>query len=305
MSWIFKDKFRLAVIALIVANTVWGIGPPIFKLALRDISPFTLAFFRFGIASFVIFPFARKHLHVKKHDIAEVFLAGFLGAFVNIAAFFIGLRFAPSINASIISSAGPIFLIFASFIFLKEKFRRKLIIGALVGLLGILLIILEPIFSSQPNLNFFGNMLFFVAMLGSLGHTIIGRELVKKYNPIGVTFWIFLVAALCFAPLAVNENLSHSFIATLNFNVIFAIIYGALFSSTLSYFLLFWALKYMPAAETGVFLYLDPIATIIVAFFLLGEKPDTLYIVGSAFVFLGIYIAEGRLHWHPLHLLRR
>lgn len=294
----------MAVLALIVANTIWGAGPPLFKLALQNINPFTLAFFRFGIASFVIFPFAYKHLFVRKHDIAEVFLAGFLGAFINIAAFFIGLRFAPSINASIISSAGPIFLILASFVFLGEGLRKKLVIGAFVGLMGILLIIFEPIFTSEPNLDFFGNMMFFVAMLGSLGHTIIGRELVKKYNPVGITFWTFIIAALCFAPLAINENLHTSFLSTINFTVIFAIVFGALFSSTAAYFLLFWALKYMPAAETGVFLYLDPIATVIVAFLLLGEKPDAFYIIGSLFVFLGIYIAEGRLHWHPLHLLK-
>ncbi len=295
----------MAVIALMAANTIWGAGPPFFKLALENIGPFTLAFLRFFIASAIIFPFAKKFLRVEKADMAEVFLAGFLGIVVNISFFFLGLKLAPSINSSIITSAGPVFLLLASFVFLGERLKKKLVIGTFVGLFGVILIIFEPIFSTEPNLDFIGNLFFFISMLGAIAHTIIGRELVKKYNPLGVTFWTFFLASLCFLPMAVSENIRQSFLLTINFSVIFAILWGAIFSSTIAYFFLFWALKYMPAASTGVFTYMDPIATIVVAYFLLGEKPDTFYLVGSLFIFLGIYIAERRIHYHPIHLLRQ
>lgn len=57
--------------------------------------------------------------------------------------------------------------------------------------------------------------------------------------------------------------------------------------------------------RTGIFLYIDPLATVLVAMPLLGEFPGPLYILGAILVFMGIYIAEGRIHWHPIHLLRR
>ncbi|HVT01138.1 MAG TPA: DMT family transporter [Patescibacteria group bacterium] len=298
-------KTQLAVLALITANTIWGIGPPIYKLALQNIGTFTFAFIRFALATIMIFPFVKGKLKVEKGDMAEVFLAGFFGIVVNISFFLLGLKLAPSINSSIITCAAPIFLILGSFLFLGEKLKKRLIIGTFVGLFGILLIIFEPIFSSQPNLDFIGNLFFFISMMGALAHTIIGRELVKKYDPLGITFWTFLISSLCFLPMAVNENLTHNYLSTMNIPVLIAIFWGAIFSSTIAYFLLFWALKYMPAASTGVFIYLDPIATILVAYPLLGEKPDAFYLIGSLFVFLGIYIAERRIHYHPIHLLRK
>ncbi len=300
-----SNKFRTAVIALIIANIIWGAAPPIFKWALQDIGPFTLAFLRFAIAALLILPFAYKHLKVKKEDIAEVFLIGFLGVVINISFFFFGLKYAPSINASIIGSAGPIFLILFAFLFLREKPKRKVIIGGLLGLAGVILIMIKSLFSSEPNLDLLGNAFFFIAMLGGLGHIILGRQLLRKYEPLGLTFWSFLIGALCFLPLFINENLNQTFLANITLPVIVGVSFGAILCSVLAYFLFFWALKYMPAAESGIFVYLDPLVTVIIALPLLGEKPDTFYYIGSIFVFFGIYIAEGRLHYHPIHLFRR
>lgn len=305
MRFLNSNHFRTAVIALIIANIIWGAAPPIFKWALQDISPFTLAFLRFFIASILILPFAYKKLRIEKNDIAEVFLIGFLGVTLNIAFFFLGLKYAPSINASIIGSAGPIFLILFAFLFLREKPKKRVISGSFIGLLGVLIIMFKPLLSAEPNLDLIGNTFYFIAMLGGLGHTILGRQLLKKYEAAGVTFWSFFVGAICFFPFFVNENLSQSFLSNITLPVVVGVAFGSILCSTLAYFLFFWALKYMPAAETGIFVYLDPIITVLVALPLLGEVPDTFYYIGSIFVFFGIYIAEGRLHYHPIHLLKR
>ncbi|OGH53302.1 MAG: hypothetical protein A3G15_04755 [Candidatus Levybacteria bacterium RIFCSPLOWO2_12_FULL_40_10] len=300
-----SNHFRTAVIALIVANIIWGAAPPIFKWALQDIQPFTLAFLRFFIAAILILPFAYKHLAIKKEDIAEVFLIGFLGVVLNITFFFFGLKYAPSINASIIGSAGPIFLILFAFLFLREKPKKRVIAGSIIGLMGVLVIMFKPLLSAEPNLDLLGNAFFFIAMLGGLGHIIIGRQLLKKYEPLGLTFWSFFIGTLFFLPFFINENLNQTFLSNITIPVIVGVSFGAILCSTLAYFLFFWALKYMPASETGVFVYLDPIVTVLIALPLLGEAPDTFYYIGSLFVFFGIYVAEGRLHYHPLHLLGR
>ncbi len=299
-----SNHFRLAVLSLITANVIWGAAPPIFKWALADIEPFTLAFIRFSIAAAIVAPFAYKHLRINREDTAEVFLAGFLGVAVNISFFFLGLKLAPSINASIISSAGPVFIMIASFFFLKEKFKMRLIAGSAIGLIGVLIIMLQPLYTSEPNLDLFGNFLFFLAMIGGISHALIGRSLMKKYDPLGITFWIFIVGSLCFLPMVISENLDNTVISSLTINSVVGIIFGAVFSSALAYTLFLRALKYMPAAESGVFLYIDPIITVLVAYPLLGEKPDFFYFLGALFVFAGIYIAEKRIHYHPIHLLK-
>ncbi len=307
MFFKFPNHFRTAVIALILANTIWGAGPPIFKWALIDIGPLTLAFFRFFFAAIILFPFAYKHLKIDRQDIKKVFLMAFLGVTINISFYFIGLQNTPSINAGLIGSTAPIFIIFGSFIFLREKPKSRVIAGSHIGLIGVLIVILSPLLKQGFNLatgvSFFGNLMLIVSMLGSLGTTIIGRKLMEKYNPITITFWAFVIGSVTFFPFFFNEMAQKNFQLHLTARSEFGIIFGVIFSSSLAYYLFYWALKYMKASDTGVFSYIDPIATIVIAIPLLGEIPGPFYIIGAAFVFLGIYVAEKRIHWHPIQLL--
>ncbi|HVZ11728.1 MAG TPA: DMT family transporter [Patescibacteria group bacterium] len=304
-----RNKLRGAVIALIIANFIWGAGPPIYKWVLEDIGPFTLAFARFFFASFVLLPFAYKHLKIERGDIKKLFLIAFLGISINISFFFVGLQNAPSINAGIIGSAAPIFIIFGSIMFLKERPKGKVIIGSNIGLIGVLIIILSPLlkqgFNMSTSVSFFGNMMLLISMFGNMSITILGRKLVEKYEPIAITFWSSLIGSLTFFPFFFNELASNNWHLNLTPRSEGGILFGIIFSSSLAYFLFYHALKYMKASDTGVFTYLDPIATILIAVPLLHEIPGPFFILGSVFVFLGIYIAEGRIHWHPIHLLRR
>jgi drug/metabolite transporter (DMT)-like permease len=99
-----------AIIAVIIANIVWGFTPPIFKWALEDVSLFTLAFFRFFLAALIFLPFVvKKNLRIERKYWPKVFLMAFAGVFLHITFFFLGLELTTSINAPVIASVGPVF----------------------------------------------------------------------------------------------------------------------------------------------------------------------------------------------------
>src|SRR3989338_3943053 len=118
------------IVALIIANIIWGAASPIFKFSLENIPPFTLAFIRFFFASFLFLPFTLKYLkQLTRKNIFEIVVSSFFGITVNISAFFLGLAKTTSINAPIIASAGPVFIYLLSLIFLKEVMNRKVLLG--------------------------------------------------------------------------------------------------------------------------------------------------------------------------------
>lgn len=293
-----------AVIALIIANIIWGAAAPVFKWALYDIHPFTLAILRFGIASLVILPFAWKKLRVEKTDMLKVLLIGLCGITINISFFFIGLKLAPSINFSIIGSSGPIFIILFSLFFLKEKIRKKVMSGALLGLVGVLVLMFVPLFEGSAKLSVLGNLFFVFSVLGSVFQTLIARRVMQKYDAITITFWSFLIGSISFLPFFTQEVMEYGFLPNLTYQGIIGIIFGAFLSSALAYFLYYWALKSLPAAEVSIFVYIDPIVTILIAIPLLGEVPDLTFAIGAVLVFGGIFIAENRIHYHPIGRLK-
>ena len=143
------------VLALIITNIIWGAASPIFKFALQNIPPFTLAFIRFFFAGLIFVPFViNKWQPLTVRQWIEIILVGFFGVTINISFFFLGLAKTESINAPIIASSGPIFIYLLSVQFLKEKPKLKVFTGMLVGLLGVLIIILSPIFLGQKKLVF-------------------------------------------------------------------------------------------------------------------------------------------------------
>jgi len=296
------------VLALIIANVIWGMASPIFKFSLTNIPPFTLAFIRFFFAGLIFVPFViNRWQPLTVRQWIEIILVGFFGVTINISFFFLGLGKTESINAPIIASSGPIFIYLLSVQFLKEKPKLKVFTGMLIGLLGVLIIILSPIFLGQKKLAFGeiqGNLFFLLATLGTVFQTIVGKDVLRKINSFQVTLLSFLFGSLTFLPFMRNELIGWSF-TNLDIRGIVGIIFGIFLSSALAYYLYYWGISKIKAQEVGLFTYIDPVIAVLIAIPLLGEYPNLYFFIGSIFVFGGIFLAEGRIHWHPFHKLRK
>ncbi len=290
-----------AILALIIANIIWGAASPIFKLALQNIPPFTLAFLRFFGAMLILFPFTVNNLWIKKEDWLNLILLSILGITINITFFFYGLKYAPSINAPIIASSGPIIGYFSSIFILHEKPHIRILIGMLVSLFGVLTIIGQPILEHGMNGEIMGNMFFVLAMLGAVGHSIVGKKIMPKYPAATVTFWSFMIGSLTFLPFFASEMTTLHPFSYLDSRGITGLVFGIFLSSAIAYYIFDWGIKQINAQEIGLFAYIDPIIAIMIAIPLLGESVTPIFLVASILVFAGIFIAEGRLHYHPLH----
>lgn len=294
------------ILALIIANLIWGMASPIFKFALTNIPLFTLAFIRFFFAGLIFLPIAlNKWQKLTARQWLEILLVGFFGITVNISFFFLGLAKTESINVPIIASSGPVFIYLLSIIFLKEKPKLKVLTGMMIALIGVLFIILSPLILDGKKFimgAIEGNLFILLATFGSVLQTVFGRDVLKKINAIQVSAITFLFGSLTFIPFIPKEFVSWD-VSFLNIAGWTGIIFGVFFSSALAYFLFYYGVSRLKAQEVGIFTYIDPLAAIVVAAPLLHEYPNLFYVVGGALIFGGIYFAEGRIHWHPFHKL--
>jgi len=294
---------HLALLALTAASIIWGAAIPIFKWSMQEIPPYTLAFLRFFLASIFILPFVYKKIAIKRSDFVKMLFLASIGITLHIALFFVGLQLTSSINVPIISAATPIFLILGSVWYLHEKIKKKVIFGTALSIVGIALIILEPVLIKGPDGSLAGNLLIFLSILCVVIYTLLLKKFDLPYSALTIVFWTFFLGSLLFTPSFVAELfLLHPF-SHMDTRSLIGIFYGAIFSSALGYFFYNFGIEYITASEIGIFTYIEPIATVIVAIPLLGEKISTFYIVGSIIVFIGIFIAEAHLHYHHHHRL--
>lgn len=297
------------VLALIIANSIWGAASPIFKYALTDIPPFTLAFVRFYFSGLLLLPFIKIGDLRKstKKDWLEIAAASIFGLFINISFFFLALKKTDSINAPIIGSAGPLFLFIFAVIFLKEKPQKKVLSGMTIALIGALLIVFAPLLGSGKQMQlgaFEGNILLIIATLGAEIQPILLKNVLKRIDVITITAVSFLISSVPFGISMIPELRVWDF-SQLHTAGWIGIIFGIVLSSIVGYSLYHWALAKMSAQETGIFTYIDPITAMVIAALLLHEYPDSTFIAGTLLIFIGIYLAEGRLpHWIS-HFMRK
>lgn len=294
------------ILALIIANIIWGAASPIFKFALENIPPFTLAFIRFFFASFLLLPFIKNfEIKLSGKEWSELILGAFFGISINITFFFWGLQRAESINAPIIASAGPVFLFFLSVLFLREKPRLKIFLGMIIALLGVMFIILSPILFDGKMLAFGelqGNLFFVLATLGAIMHPLLQKKVIAKVGAFKVTFISFLIGVITFFPFMLRELKFWSF-GQLNVQGWTGILFGVFLSSALAYCLYNYGMSKIKTQEVGLFSYIDPVIAVLIAMPLIHEYPTSYFFIGTLLVFGGIFLAEGRIHWHPFHKL--
>jgi drug/metabolite transporter (DMT)-like permease len=296
-----------AFLALIIANIIWGAAAAIFKLSLENIPPFTLAFWRFFLGAIMILIVLGKKVSLplaNRRDGILLFLYGFLGITINIIFFFWGLRLTYAINSPVIASGAPILTLFFALLFLHEAFKLKKFLGMVLGTLGIIVIVIEPLLLRGVDGSVIGNIYLVIATVAAVGQTIVGKKILHTYNPWAFTFWAFLVGAASFLPLAFYEYIRiPNLYALLDWRGYLGIAYGAIFSSTIAYGLFAWGLSKISATDTAMFTYIDPVVGTVAGTLLLHEPITVPFLGGAILIFGGIFLAEGRIHYHPIRKL--
>jgi drug/metabolite transporter (DMT)-like permease len=295
------SKHQKAILAVTFCTIIWSAAAPLYKWTMQETPPFTLIFFRFFLATLIMLPIVYKRIQIKFEDLYKILLLAVTGITFNIGFYYLGLTLSQSINAPIIASTMPIFLIIGAVIFLHEIPKFKITLGTLVSLIGIIIIIVRHT-DDLPLTNFLtGNVYLILSVLSLVVYTLLLKHYRLKYSSTTIIFWMFFLATITFLPGFIFETKTIHSLMTLDFRGSFGIIYGAIFSSILGQFFYNYAVKNLKSDEIGIFAYIGPIVTALVAIPLLHEQITFLYLLGSFFVFLGLFIAEIKLHYHPFH----
>jgi drug/metabolite transporter (DMT)-like permease len=173
-----------------------------------------------------------------------------------------------------------------------------------LSFLGVLIIILQPVLAHGLDLSFLGNIFLVISMCLSVLYVFLLKELAPKYTVLTILFWTFTIASITLLPFAGVEMLRGESLSNITLQGITGITFAVLFSTVLAHALNMYGIKYIKTSEVGIFSYVDPFVGIAIAQPLLGEHVTPHYLVGAVLVFFGIFIAENRIHYHPIHLLK-
>lgn len=295
-----KNHVARAYLALLGSSLIWGITVPFMKLTLLEIPIFTLAFIRFGGAALILFPFVYNKLKIKREHLLTLLITAFCGVTLNIAFFFSGLKFTTALNTVLLGTTSPLFVMLSAHLFLKEKWRIKTILGAIVCFAGVGIVIGKDILSNGLHLSPIGDAFILLSVASFVVYAILSKKLNSTYSFPVIAFSSFLVGAISFVIPAVYEYLQNpTWVKSVSTLSLLGVGYGVLFSSLSAYILWQWALSRLEATTVAIFTYVDPIIATVASILILSERITPVFVLGAWFILSGVVIAQGHLP-HPL-----
>ena len=287
-----EDKQRKSRLVAAALTTIflWASAFPGVRYVLNYYSAQSVMLLRFVVASVVLLIMLRvtKSKLPCKKDIPMLALAGFMGIFLYMLLFNIGVATVPSGVSSFLISSAPVYTTLLSMIVLKEKVNKFCWLGILTSLCGVAIITFSQMRGFELNI---GVLLLVAASISASVFFILQRKLIKKYTPLEVTAYPILFGTLpmlIFLPGTIGDMPG----VPLTVNLI--IVYLGVFPAAISYFTWGYALsKAKSTANATMFLYLVPFTASILAFLWLGETFSPFAFLGGL-VIIGVMVVSNR-----------
>ncbi|NHH94584.1 putative amino-acid metabolite efflux pump [Bacillus sp. MB95] len=291
-----KVKFAASFYA-IMSISFWGISFVSTKAVLDKLDPYTLLVLRFGIGALfllVLLVLKRYPLNIPLKYIPHLIVLGILGVFIHQVIQATALL---TINASVagwIISFSPVFTVILSVFFLHEKMTLLKASGIIVAIIGVLLVTTS---SNQHSLQLPVNIGYLLMILSTLNwaiYSVLLKKLDIQLPSLVVTFYMCLIGFTLTTPFLVR-NKGWEIMPFLTSVEWAHLLFLGVFVSGVAYWYWAKALEVLEASQVSVFLYLEPVATLITAVLLLREKIIPVSILGGVIIIVGVIVANGRL----------
>lgn len=202
-----------------------------------------------------------------------------------------GMQYTTATNTGWIISVTPLVMAVLSFVFLKERLGTAAMVGILVATFGILLLVSRGHFGDFGWLKSTGDWLVLVSAHTWAIYTVITRDIARKKNPLAVTLAMFLPAlVITLAYILLVSDWSK--FGQMSPRAVWALLFLAIPGLALGHWFWQMGVAKIGAARAGIFLYLEPVATTVLAIPLLKEPFGWATAVGGGLVLAGVYLGQ-------------
>ena len=275
----------LSFLAILSVMVIWAGSFIFITFGISDISPLSLSFWRFIVATPLLIPFVSKRPSLG--EIPGFIVLGVSGVSLLYYLQFTALLYTTPTNASILINTAVIFIAAFSAIFFNERLKFQQYIGILVAFVGIVLVISEGKLSLSGK-SFKGDLMMIANGLLWAIYTVYGKKFMGKYSAIELVFWSFVFGVVTLTPFVALSGLDFPS-APLTW---ISILYLSVLCSGFAYVVWYHAVDRLGAAKTSVFIYLIPLFTAALSTAVLGEVITAFKAMGGLLTIVGLYMAE-------------
>lgn len=297
-----KKNIIIGHIAMLSANTIWGLMSPIGKEALNspDIHPITLTGLRiigaailFWLGTFLLPQSVAPKERIDRQDFKALIFASLLITFANQLCVIFGMSMTSPVDATVMCSTSPFFTLILMWALMGERHHWLKILGVLIGFAGMMVFILSGETDEALNVTnpFLGNIICILSQVFGALYLVKYAYLTRKYAPFTLMKWLFTISGTLMLFIA-GPSIMETPWSTLSIQVLVEVGYVIVFGTFIAYVFLPIGQSALKPTSIAMYNYLQPIITAVFSV-AIGVASITLpTILGSIFIFLGVWMVN-------------
>jgi len=291
-----ERKKLLPYFEVLFAVIVWGASFIATKIGVKDVTPITVVWLRFGMGVVILGAAvtARKEFAwPAKNEWVYFALLGVLGITWHQWLQSTGLVTAQASTTAWIVATTPIFMALLGVLVLKEKLTVVQTAGIGLAAVGVLVVVsngdVTSIFSGK-----FGTPGDYLIMLSAPNWAVfstLSRRGLKTHPAARMMFYVMTFGWL-FTSIGFFAGGHLSQIPKLSAGGWIGVTFLGIFCSGLAYIAWYDGLQAIAASQVGAFLYLEPLVAVMVAGAILSEPITWASLTGGGVILLGVYLVN-------------
>ncbi|MCS7178459.1 MAG: DMT family transporter [Anaerolineae bacterium] len=277
-------------LALLVGVLAASTASPIIRLAQAEVDSLAIAAWRLTLASLILAPIAltaqREELRRLTRRDGLLMLASGAMLALHFATWISSLAYTSVAASVVLVSTSPLFVGLGSFLILRERLSRSLLVSLAVATLGSIIIGMNDWGQGTHRLT--GDLLALAGALSVAGYFLIGRRLRARLSLLAYVFPVYATAAAVLLAVAMLTRVPLGGYPPVHWLWLLLLAVGPQITGHSS---LNWALRHLPATYVTLAILGEPVGSSILAWIILGETPGVATLIGGVLVLTGIAIA--------------
>jgi drug/metabolite transporter (DMT)-like permease len=277
--------------ALATVALLFSLNYIISKLGLHAFSSMTFAYVRvLGSAIVLNLLFRKKNLPpLSRADHWRIVAYSILGVVINQFLFLGGLALTSAHVTAILMTLIPLFALAAAIVLGRERASLAKIGGIALALAGALAVVgREGLHGADKSLV--GDLLLIGNGVAYSLYLVLSKPDMKRLTPQRVIARMFAIGAVLMLPISAWSLLTEPW-ASIPGTAWLALLFVIGGATVAAYLLNAWALAHTDSSLVAMYIYLQPVLTIILAAIFLGEMIQPVAIVAVAMIFAGVFLA--------------
>jgi len=286
-----QDLPFLAAIFTSFLCIVFGANAVAIKISLSGLGPFTTAGLRFGMATFIIFLWAkitRRRFNIKKGQVHQLLIISVF-FIVQFSLLYLGLNKTNASRGTLLINLQPFFVLFLAHYFIPgDRITKKKILGLFMGFTGMALVFFGKK-GVTTDMQFGDFMILITAFLWACNTAYIKR-IINAFDPFQIVLYpmIFSIPFFFLAGFMWDGTM----IGHINLKVLVSLLYQGILTASFGFVAWNTMLQKYGAVSLHSFIFIMPIAGVILGGVVLGEPITLKILLALLLIISGILVVN-------------